>query len=101
MHAPHKIHWNIAKMILWYVYGTVQFGIHYISGGAPLFIGFIDSDWIGDYDDRNSTTGYVFVLSSGPVAWSYKKKQAIVLSLAEEKYQATVNASQEALWIRQ
>jgi hypothetical protein len=29
----HQIHWNAKKSILWYVSGTIQFGIQYISGG--------------------------------------------------------------------
>jgi hypothetical protein len=35
-----------AKRILRYVRGTVQFGIHYSSGGTPLLVGFTDSDWV-------------------------------------------------------
>jgi hypothetical protein len=45
--------------------------------------------------------GYVFILGSRPVTWAYKKQQDIALSSAEEEYRAAVNASQEALWIRQ
>jgi hypothetical protein len=81
--------------------GTVQFGIHYSSGGTPLLVGFTDSDWAGDPDDRKSTAGYVFNLGSGPVTWACKKQQAIALSSVEAEYRAAVNASQEALWLRQ
>jgi hypothetical protein len=101
MKTPHEIHWKAAKRILRYVRGTVQFGIHYSSGGTPLLVGFTDSDWAGDPDDRKSTIGYVFSLGSGPVTWACKKQQAIALSSAEAEYRATVNASQEALWLRQ
>jgi hypothetical protein len=75
--------------------------IHYSSGGTPLLVGFTDSDWAGDPDDRKSTVGYVFSLGSGPVTWACKKQQAIVLYSVEEEYRAAVNASQEALWLRQ
>jgi hypothetical protein len=64
-------------------------------------VGFIDSDWVGDPDDQNSIAGYVFNLGSRPVTWAYKKQQAIALSSAEAEYQATINASQEALWLQQ
>jgi hypothetical protein len=101
MQTPHEIHWKEAKMILRYVRGTIQFGIHYSSGGTPLLVGFTDSDWAGDPDDRKYTAGYVFSLGSGPVTWAYKKQQAIALSSAEAEYRAAVNASQEALWLRQ
>jgi hypothetical protein len=101
MQTPHESHWKAAKRILRYVRGTVQFGIHYNSGGTPLLVGFTDSDWAGDTDDRKSTAGYVFSLGSGPVTWACKKQQAIALSSAEAEYRAAVNASQEALWLRQ
>jgi hypothetical protein len=101
MQTPHESHWKAAKRILRYVRGTVQFGIHYSSGGTPLLVGFTDSDWAGDPDDQKSTVGYVFILGSGPVTWACKKQQTIALSSAEAEYRAAVNASQEALWLRQ
>jgi hypothetical protein len=97
MKTPHEIHWKEAKRILRYVRGTIQFRIHYSSGGTPLLVGFTDSDWTSDPDDHKSTAGYVFSLGLGPVTWACKKQQAIALSLAEAEYRATVNASQEAL----
>ena len=66
-----------------------------------MFVGFTDSDWVGDPDDRKSTAGYVFSMGSGPITWACKKQQALSLSSAEVEYRATVNANQEALWIRQ
>jgi hypothetical protein len=64
-------------------------------------VGFTNSDWVSDPDDQKSTTGYVFSLGSGPITWACKKQKAISLSSAEEEYQEAVNASQEALWLRQ
>ena len=64
-------------------------------------VGFTDSDWVGDPDDRNSTTGYVFSLGYGPATWACKKQQGLALSSTETEYRAAINASQEALWLRQ
>ena len=83
MKTPHESHWKATKMILRYVHGTVQFKIHYSSGGTPLLVGFTDSNWIGDPNDRKSTAGYAFSLGSRPVTWACKKKQAISLSSVE------------------
>ena len=66
-----------------------------------MLVGFTDSDWARDPNDQKSTTGYVFNLGYGPVTWACKKQQALVLSSAEAEYQAAVNASEEALWLRQ
>eukprot|EP00253_Pinus_taeda_P015456 PITA_15456 len=101
MQNPSESHWKAAKRILRYVRGTVQFGIHYSAKAAPLLVGFTDSDWAGDPDDRKSTAGYVFALGSGPITWACKKHAAISLSSAEAEYRGAVEASKEALWLRQ
>eukprot|EP00253_Pinus_taeda_P011681 PITA_11681 len=68
---------------------------------SPLLDGFTDSNWAGDLDDRKSTIGYVFTLGSGPIIWDCKKQSAISLSSTEEEYRGAVEASKEALWLRQ
>eukprot|EP00253_Pinus_taeda_P033679 PITA_33679 len=98
---PRESHWKAAKRILRYVRGTVQFGIHYSAKATPLLVGFTDSYWAGDPDDRKSTAGYVFTLGSGPITWACKKQAAIFLSSAEAEYRGAVEASKEALWLRQ
>eukprot|EP00253_Pinus_taeda_P006241 PITA_06241 len=44
MKNPHKINWKATKIILRYVQGIVQFGIHYSAEASPLLVGFTDSD---------------------------------------------------------
>ena len=101
MQTPHESHWKATKIILRYIRGTIQFGIHYRTGGKPLLVGFTDSDWAGYPEDRKSTAGYVFSPGSRPVTWACKKQQALSLSSTEAEYRAAINASQEALWLRQ
>eukprot|EP00253_Pinus_taeda_P030071 PITA_30071 len=101
MQNPRESHWKAAKRILRYVRCTIQFGIHYSAKATPLLVGFTDSDWAGDPDDRKSTAGYFFTLGSGPITWACKKQAAISLSSAEAEYRGAVEASKEALWLRQ
>ena len=101
MHQPHEGHWKEAKRILRYIRGIVQFGIHYSAGASPLLIGFTDSDWAGDPDDRNSTARYVFTLGLGPITWYCKKQSAISLSSVEAEYRGAVEANKEAMWLHQ
>eukprot|EP00253_Pinus_taeda_P018723 PITA_18723 len=68
---------------------------------TPVLVGFTDSDWAGDPDDRKSTAGYVFTLGSGPITWACKKQAAISLSSAEAEYRGAVEDGKEALWLRQ
>eukprot|EP00253_Pinus_taeda_P031471 PITA_31471 len=68
---------------------------------SPLLVGFTDSDWAGDPNDRKSTVSYVFILGSGPITWAFKKQGAISLSSVEAEYRGVVEASKEALWLHQ
>eukprot|EP00253_Pinus_taeda_P010433 PITA_10433 len=72
-----------------------------LAEASPLLVGFTDSDWAGDPDDQKSTAGYVFTLRSGPITWACKKQAAISLSSVEAEYRGAVEASKEALWLRQ
>jgi hypothetical protein len=51
MKTPHESHWKTNKRTLQYVSCTIQFGMHYSSGGTPLLVGFTDLDWVDDHDD--------------------------------------------------
>ena len=62
-----------------------------------MLIGFTDSDWASDRDDRKSTAGYVFTLGLGPITWSCKKQSAISLSSAEVEYRGAFEANKEAI----
>eukprot|EP00253_Pinus_taeda_P036328 PITA_36328 len=84
--------------------------LHYFLGlqvlqtkeeASPLLVGFTDSNWTSDPDDRKSTVGYVYALGSGPITWACKKQSVISLSSAKEEYHGIVEASKEALWLRQ
>ena len=57
--------------------GIIGFGVFYKEEGSEELIAHTDSDYadyVEDLDDRKSTLGYVFMLSSGVVSWSSKKQ---------------------------
>eukprot|EP00253_Pinus_taeda_P007745 PITA_07745 len=68
---------------------------------SPLLVGFTDSDWDGDPDDWKFTVSYAFTLGSGPITWACKNQGVISLSSSEAEYRGVVEASKEALWLRQ
>lgn len=80
MVAPTKLHFQAAKRALRYLKGTVDYGILYKRGGTEELLAFTDSDYAGDMEDRRSTSGYVFMMSGGAVAWSSRKQPIVTLS---------------------
>ena len=60
MAKPHESHWNVAKLVLKYLKGTLDYGIKYTDASIVELIGYSNSNWAGNPDDRRSTTGYAF-----------------------------------------
>ena len=61
-------------------------------------IGYSDSDWAGDRNDRRSTTGYTFILSGGAIAWATQKQRTVALSSTKVEYMALTETSKHAQW---
>ena len=99
MQEPHELHWKETNRIVHCVQGTRDCVIHYAVGAQLDLIGFIDSHWDGYGNDRKSTLGFVFMLGSGPICWSSKKKATLTLSLAEVEYKGAVNATIHEVWL--
>ncbi|KAB2604853.1 hypothetical protein D8674_037140 [Pyrus ussuriensis x Pyrus communis] len=80
MECPIEMHLAAAKRVLRYLKGTISLGILYRKGGHVELRGYSDSDYAGDLDDRKSTSGYLFMLSSGAMCWSSKKQPVVTSS---------------------
>ena len=50
----------------------MNYGILY-SGFPAVLEGYNDANWISDSDEIKSTSGYVFTLGGGVVAWKSSK----------------------------
>lgn len=60
---------------------------------------FTDSDYARDMVDRKSTSGYIFMLSSGAVSCSSKKQPIVSLSTTEAEFVAVAVCPCQAVWI--
>ena len=100
MAKPNDSHWIAAKKVLRYLKGTMNFGLLYTNKFDVQLVGFSDSDWAGNLDDRRSTTGYAFNIGSGVVSWSSKKQPTVSLSSTKEEYKAMFGATCEAVQLR-
>ncbi|KAG6507176.1 hypothetical protein ZIOFF_032517 [Zingiber officinale] len=86
MEDPTTTHLKIAKRILRYIKGTIDFGLLYSTSNHFKLEGYSDSDWGGDIDDRKSTTGFVFFMGDTAFTWMSKKQPIITLSTCEAEY---------------
>jgi len=92
MESPTTTHFKAAKTILCYGKCRIDFGLLYPSSNEFKFVGYSDSDWGGDVDDRKSTTEFVFYLGSSAFTWSSKKQLIVTLSTCEAEYVAATSS---------
>ena len=99
MSKPYSNHMAAAKRVLRYIKGTVDYGLVYVSDKEPRLTGYYDSDYAGDLDDRKSTSGYIFLLGSKPIAWNCSKQKVVALSSCEAEYISSTLAVCQGIWI--
>lgn len=108
---PRIEHLRIAKQVLRYLKGTITLGIewendpagHRLGGryGELGMVGYADSSYAGDLEDRKSITGYCFFLGGAIVTWCSKRQRIISRSTPEAEYVAVSQGAREGVWIRQ
>ena len=96
---PFHDHWFLAKKVLRYLKGTFDLGSVFQHSECLKLVGFCDSDWGGDTNDRRSTSGYCFKISddSSVICWSSHKQQTVALFSTEAEYMSFSLASRVCL----
>nr|DAD28457.1 TPA_asm: hypothetical protein HUJ06_029925 [Nelumbo nucifera] len=100
MEKPSEMHLNAVRRILRYVTDTIDCGMFYKRKNSTDLVGYTDSDYAGDVDDRESTSGHAFMLNSGAILWSSKKQDIVTLSTTEAEFVTAASSSCQALWLR-
>ena len=67
---PMEKHIKYARYVLRYLKGTQELKIKYDGGSDAGLIGYLDSDWGENRDDRHSTSGHVFLMANGAISWT-------------------------------
>ena len=89
------------KQVFAYLTGTIDVSIVYRkSEDGGTITGYSDADYASDLETRRSTTGNIFCLSSGPVAWSSQRQRLVTLSTTESEYVAAATAAKELCRLR-
>lgn len=79
-----------------------QESIKQLPRDLPLYglVGYVDSNFAGNPENRKSVIGYCFFLNGAIVSWSNKKQKTVSISTAKAKYIALGHAARKAIWIR-
>lgn len=87
-------------MQLGLVYGRTSDGRSPTLPPPYGLIGYADSNFAGDPEDRKLVMGNCFFLNEAVVLWSSKKQQTVSTSTTEAEYVVLGHAAREAVWIR-
>jgi hypothetical protein len=88
MVEPRQEHWIVAKHVLRYLRGTMEYGLRYLGDGEVILRGYSDSDWAGGSVNRKSTTWCCFSLGSSMITWFSRKYTSVAPNLVEVEYMA-------------
>ena len=98
---PGIEHWTAGKKILRYLQGTKNHFLVYRRVKQLEVVGFTDADFASSYPHSNkSTTGYVFTLAGGAIAWKTVKQTLIATSTMQAEYIAIYEGACEGLWLK-
>ncbi len=64
-------------------------------------VGYADSNFAGDPENRKSVISYCFFLNGAVVLWSSKKQRTIFTLTTKAEYIAFGHIAKEAIWIKQ
>jgi hypothetical protein len=98
MESTKDSHWKMAKRILRYVAGTLNFPLWYIQSEDDHLSGYTDNDFPHSVDDQKRTSGYDFQLGTNMISWASKKQPILSISSAEAEY-VTASASFQVVWM--
>ena len=94
-------HWTAVKRILRYIKHTLHVGLFYQGQvGNHQITGYCDADLAGDITDSISTSGYLFLLSKGPIAWNSQKQSYVSMSTMESEYVSASEATKECIFLQ-
>ena len=75
-------------------------GMLYTSSKDFNLVGYSDSDWVRDLDERKSITWFVFFMGDTSFTWSSKKQSIVTLSSCEVEYVAANSVVCHSIWLR-
>ena len=90
------------KRILQYIQNTVDAGLVFEQDVdvSQHIVGYCDSHYAGDLENRRSTTGYLFTLARAQVSLKSTLQSTVALSTTEVEYMVVTEVVKEAIWLK-
>ena len=70
---PRRVHLIVAKHVMRYLKGTIDFGLYYDENHDYILYGYIDADWAASVSDIKSTLGGCYSLGFAMISWFSRK----------------------------
>ncbi|XP_057802913.1 secreted RxLR effector protein 161-like [Salvia miltiorrhiza] len=100
MANPGIPHWEALKWLFRYLKSTMHHGLNFSKAQDGIkCVGYVDSNYANDRDNRKSTTSYVFTLCDACISWKSQLQNIVALSTTESEYIAATEAVKEAIWL--
>ena len=97
---PTFDHCTRGKSVLRYLKRTINFGVIYEKGLKDIKVmGYTDSDFASDVEDRKSTSGQVFFLGGLPITRNSLKQKVVGLPSCEIEYIEITLVVCQGVWI--
>ena len=100
MANPSKDHLHYAKYVFKYLVGTKELRLKYDGLSQAGLIGFSDSDWGENKDDRHSTSGNVFMMANCAITWMCRRQKVVATSVGEAEYMELSDTAKQCAWLR-
>lgn len=84
--TPKESHMKVAKRIIRYVHGTINFDLWYPFDTTSVLTGFSYADWAENVEDHKSTSEGCFYIGNYLVSWHSHKQNSISLLIANVEY---------------
>uniref|UniRef100_A0ABD2WHA3 Reverse transcriptase Ty1/copia-type domain-containing protein n=1 Tax=Trichogramma kaykai TaxID=54128 RepID=A0ABD2WHA3_9HYME len=85
---PKGAHIKAVKRVMRYIQGTKDAKIAFDPDSKQGLVGYCDSDWANNVDNRRSVSGYIFMFQGGPISWASRRQKTVALSSCEAEYMA-------------
>ena len=92
-------HWEAVKHIFRYLRGTEDAQLTFGLANLTEVEGYTNVDYVGNSDNRKSTSCYIFTYGGGSISWRSRLQECTTLSTTKAEYITSSEEAKEAIWL--